>query len=78
MGGQSRGSRYIVGGRADARKALYMAAIVASTCTKGVLADFYAHLRERGKPAKVACMRKLIVRLNAMLAKAKTWEVDPA
>lgn len=79
--GQSRGSRHIVGGRADAGKALYMAAIVASTCTKGVLADFYAHLRERGKPAKVAlvaCMRKLIVRLNAMPAKGKTWEVDPA
>ena len=52
-----------------------MAAFVACTCTKGVLADFYAHLRESGKPAKVAlvaCMRKLIVRLNAMLAKGKT------
>lgn len=79
--GQFRGQRYIVGGRSDARKALYMAAVVAATRTKGELAAFYAGLRKRGKPAKVAlvaCMRKLIVRLNAMLAKGKTWGTSPA
>lgn len=76
--GQFRGQRHIGGGRSDARKALYMAALAAAArATKGELAKFYAGLRKRGKPAKVAlvaCMRKLIVRLNAMLAKGKTWE----
>lgn len=78
--GQFRGQRHIAGGRSDARRALYMAALVATTRAKGELAAFYAGLRKRGKPAKVAlvaCMRKLIVRLNAMLAKGKTWEASP-
>lgn len=78
--GQSRGQRHIAGGRADVRRALYIAAEVAATHTKGVIADFYDQLKARGKPSKVAltaCMRKLIVRLNAMLAKGRTWEAHP-
>ena len=79
--GQSHGQRHIAGGRADVRQALYMAAEVAATRTTGVIAAFYARLKERGKPSKVAltaCMRKLIVRLNAMLASGQTWEAQPS
>ncbi|AWJ82270.1 IS110 family transposase (plasmid) [Azospirillum sp. TSH58] len=79
--GQSRGQRHIAGGRADVRHILYIAAEVAATHSKGVIADFYVQLKGRGKPSKVAltaCMRKLIVRLNAMLVKGQTWEAHPA
>jgi len=79
--GQRHGQRRIAGGRADARRAVYMAALKAATQTKGVLAAFYAHLIARGKPHKVAltaCMRKLIVRLNAMLACDQTWREQPS
>ncbi|MBC7952545.1 MAG: IS110 family transposase [Rhodospirillaceae bacterium] len=67
--GQHHGLRRIIGGRADARHALYMATLVEATRTPGVIADFYARLVARGKPPKVAltaCMRKLIVRLNGI------------
>ncbi|GLR77583.1 transposase (plasmid) [Azospirillum oryzae] len=79
--GKRGGQRHISGGRAGVRHALYMAALSAATRTGGVLADFYTGLIRRGKPPKVAltaCMRKLIVRLNAMLAKGATWEAKPA
>jgi transposase len=38
--------------------------------------SFYQHLRQSGKQAKVAlvaCMRKLLVQLNAMVKSAQTW-----
>lgn len=76
--GQWRGQRHLAGGRADVRRALYMAAQVAATRTTGVIADFYKRLRDKGKPAKVAlaaCMHKLIVRLNAMIAQSQDWTV---
>ena len=78
--GQRHGQRRIAGGRADARRAVYMAALKAATQTTGILAAFYAHLIARGKPHKVAltaCMRELIVRLNAMLASHQTWREQP-
>ncbi|NUB29783.1 transposase [Azospirillum brasilense] len=79
--GKMRGHRHIAGGRADVRRALYLAALSAATNTKGVIADFYNSLIERKKPSKLAltaCARKLVVRLNAMLAKGATWEANPA
>jgi transposase len=63
------GKRFIGGGRALARKALYMAALVASRYHPS-LRLFYERLRQRGKPGKVALtaiMRKLIVTANALL-----------
>jgi transposase len=71
--GQWRGRRRIQGGRAAVRRVLYMAALTAARCHP-VLQPYYRHLRERGKEAKVAlvaCMRKLLTILNAML-RAKT------
>jgi transposase len=78
--GERHGRRRISGGRGDARRALDMAALGA-TRSKGVLGEFYRRLVGRGKPPKVAlaaCMRKLVVRLNAMLAAGTPWREEPA
>ena len=67
--GPLRGQRHIRGGRAPARKALYMAALCA-TIHNPLLRAFYQGLRGRGKPAKVALtavMRKLLLHLNGLL-----------
>ena len=73
--GQWRGRRRIYGGRAAARSALYMAALVGSRHNP-VLRAFYRRLRTAGKPAKVAltaCMRKLLTILNSMLRDGRRW-----
>jgi transposase len=73
--GQYRGKRKIQGGRPAVRRALYMAALVASQHNP-VIREFYQRLRLAGKPAKVAltaCMRKLLVILNAMLKNRTYW-----
>jgi transposase len=73
--GQYRGKRMIQGGRPAVRQALYMAALVASRHNP-VIREFYQRLRLAGKPAKVAltaCMRKLLVILNAMLKNRTYW-----
>ena len=72
--GQWHGKRYIGGGRPLARKALYMAALVASRHHSS-LKLFYQRLIQRQKPAKVvlvALMRKLIILLNAHLKHLQT------
>jgi transposase len=74
--GTWRGRRMIWGGRASVRAALYMAALVASR-RNHLIAPFYARLRAAGKPAKLAltaCMRKLLVILNAMLRDNRPWQ----
>jgi transposase len=73
--GQLRGRRTVWGGRPGVRAALYMAALTAIRCNP-LFAAAYWRLRERGKPAKVAltaCMRKLVVILNAMLRGRASW-----
>lgn len=67
--GHMRGQRHIHGGRAKARKALYMAALNMSRFNKICRAK-YQRLIERGKPAKLALtaiMRHLVVLLNSAL-----------
>jgi transposase len=67
--GQGRGHRSTWGGRAHARRALYMAALVASR-RNPVLAEVYRRLRSNGKCPKVALtalMRKLAIHLNSLL-----------
>jgi transposase len=74
--GSLRGSRCVWGGRAQIRRVLYMAA-VASVRANPAIKDFYCSLRERGKhpkPALTACMRKLVVILNAMLRSKTSWQ----
>lgn len=73
--GVLRGRRAIWGGRAPVRAALYMATLVA-TRHNPVLGAFYQRLLALGKAKKVAlvaCMRKLLVILNAMLKHQTPW-----
>ena len=73
--GYYRGSRHIWGGRAKVRSALYMAALVASRYNP-VIREFYLRLLEAGKAKKVAlvaCMRRLLIILNAMLRDGTNW-----
>jgi transposase len=74
--GAYRGQRRVWGGRAPVRAALYMAALVASRHNP-VIRAFYQRLVAAGKPKKVAlvaCMRKLLTILNAMLKHKTPWQ----
>jgi len=74
--GQYRGKRSIFGGRTAVRSVLYMATLAAMRCNP-VLRDFAARLRRTGKVAKVvivACMRKLLTLLNAMIRDDLQWD----
>jgi len=76
--GTLRGTRRIWGGRAPVRTALYMGALVASRCNP-ILKAFYHRLLAAGnakKVALVACMRKLLAILNAMLKHRRPWCPD--
>ena len=73
--GTFRGKREVWGGRAAVRAALYMGALVA-TRHNPVLKGFYERLLKAGKPKKVAlvaCMRKLLTILNAVLRDHSCW-----
>jgi transposase len=78
--GTFRGRRRVYGGRVRVRTALYMAALVASRHNP-VLKDFYDRLRDAGKPGKVAlvaCMRKLLIIVNAMVRDGRAWDASDA
>jgi len=78
--GRWRGERSIWGGRAEVRTALYMATLSAVRFNP-VLRVFYQRLRAAGKKAKVAltaCMRKLLVILNALLRTRQKWHPQNA
>lgn len=71
-----RGKRMIWGGRAPVRSALYLSVWSASRWNP-VIRLFYNRLRAKGKPAKVAqvaCMRKLLIILNAMVRDGREWD----
>lgn len=73
--GPRKGKRRIWGGRADVRAVVYMAAVVAMKHNP-VIRDFHSRLIAAGKPKKVAivaCMRKLLTILNAMLRDQALW-----
>ncbi len=73
--GQTQGKRAIYGGRATVRTALYMATL-AATRYNPTIQSFYTRLLAAGKPKKVAltaCMRKLIIILNAILRDQQPW-----
>ncbi len=74
--GRRRGERHIRGGRATVRRALYMATLVGVRKNE-VLRAHYQHLLVAGKPRKVAlvaCMRKLLLVLNAMVRTGQPWQ----
>ena len=73
--GKSHGRRFCWGGRSEVRRVLYMAALSASRHNP-VIRMLYARLMAKGKPAKVAlvaCMRKLLTILNAIVRDQNQW-----
>ncbi|MGB7063421.1 MAG: IS110 family transposase [Candidatus Zixiibacteriota bacterium] len=73
--GTLRGHRTIIGGRRMVRTALYMPTISAIRFNP-LIRQFYQRLRASGKPPKVAitaCMRKLLILLNAIVRDNRTW-----
>jgi transposase len=79
--GKLRGRRSVWGGRAPVRAALYMATLVGVRHNRA-LRSYYQHLIAAGKCPKVAlvaCMRKLLVILNAIVRTQTPWrELEPA
>lgn len=74
--GNFKGKRGIHGGRTSVRSVLYMAGIAAIRCNP-VLKHFAERLSKAGKSSKVvivACMRKLLNLLNAMVRDNLTWQ----
>jgi len=73
--GKYRGRRRIMGGRAEVRHSLYMAAVSALRYNP-TIKSFYNRLINAGKPPKLAltaCMRKILVTLNAMMKNRSYW-----
>jgi len=73
--GKHRGKRSIWGGRAEVRAVLYMAVLSAMRFNPDIKA-FAERLKAKGKAAKVvivACMRKLLTIMNAMLKNMQPW-----
>lgn len=73
--GGSVGQRRISGGRSEVRSVLYMATLTAIRSNTKIK-DFYKKLTSKGKKKKVAlvaCMRKFLVCLNAMVKTNKSW-----
>jgi transposase len=78
--GQHRGKRFIRGGRAQLRQALYMPALVAIRCNADMKAKYQA-LIAAGKPPKVAItaiMRKLAILANVLLRDGRPWQDQSA
>ena len=77
--GRRRGERHIKGGRRWVRNAIYMPCLGAATQNNPVLRAFYNRLVAKGKAPKVAltaCMRKLIVILNTLIARRQKWDAS--
>jgi transposase len=73
--GPKNGKRRIFGGRSGVRRTLFMATLSASKHNP-IIRAFYNSLLSRGKVKMVAltaCMRKLLVIINALVRKGETW-----
>lgn len=74
--GSMKGKRSVWGGRAPIRAVLYMAALVSTRCNP-IIKPFYQQLLERGKAKKVAlvaCMRRLLTIMNAIIKTRRPWQ----
>ncbi len=77
--GQYRGSRSIFGGRQRVRTAMHMAAITAMR-SDHAMTSVYQRLIERGKPVKVAIVaiiRKMLMKLNTLVAAHRQQHAHP-
>jgi len=75
--GRFKGKRRIFAGRTAVRCVLYMATVTAMRCNP-IIKAFAQRLKAAGKVTKiviVACMRKLLTQLNAMLRDRRRWDV---
>lgn len=73
--GKLRGARHIRGGRVAVRNALYMACFSGLKCNP-TIKQLYGRLRKTGKTFKMAmtaCMRKLLIIVNAMIKEKTTF-----
>ena len=78
--GPKKGKRRIFGGRTGIRRTLFMATLSASK-NNPIIRPFYDSLIKRGKEKMVAltaCMRKLLVIINAMVRKGEAWQTPLA
>lgn len=78
--GERNGARAIDGGRARVRRALYAAALPAAFRWNAALVAFYKRLTARHKPHKqalTACARKLLIYVNAVIARDAPWTPEP-
>lgn len=76
--GSTRGRRRVQGGRFEIRRVLYMATLTATTHNP-LIRSFYKRLLAAGKLPKVAlvaCMRKLLTTLNAMVRSNTPWDPE--
>lgn len=76
--GHHKGRRHIRGGRLDVRSVLYMATLAAIRHNR-VIREFHRRLIAAGKAKKVAitaCMRKILIILNAIVRDKKPWQPD--
>jgi transposase len=76
--GKKKGQRRIRGGRADVRAVLWMATVTATRWNPRIR-DFYLRLLAAGKLPKVAliaCARKLLTILNAMMRTNQPWRLE--
>lgn len=75
--GRKSGPRFIRGGRPDVRSILYMATLTATRCNP-IIRQMYQRLLKAGKMKKVAivaCMRKLLTILNALIRDRSHWNL---
>ena len=76
--GNRKGRRRVQGGRFEIRRVLYMPTLTAARYNP-VIRAFYERLKAAGKLPKVAlvaCMRKLLTMLNAMVRTGKPWDAS--
>jgi len=77
--GTYQGKRYVRGGRSNIRSGLFMPILGAATRHNNRLKRFYHKLIESGKCKKVAltaCMRKIVVWANFMIANNLSWNAN--
>jgi transposase len=76
--GRYKGQRRTGGGRARARTSLFAAAQAAARQWNPALIALYDRLVKAGKPhnvAIIACVRKMIIYANTVLARNQPWEI---
>lgn len=79
--GSRHGERHISGGRKRVRAGVFAAALPASLRHNPLLKALYQRLRAAGKAHKVAlvaCARKLIIFVNAVVARGTPWQPQGA